>query len=52
MGIYSCIGTNKEEVKESLFNGRSGIGIDMRRTEMGFASPLTGMVPRPDLKNS
>ena len=50
MGIYSCIGTNKEEVKESLFNGRSGIGIDMRRTEMGFASPLTGMVPRPDLK--
>ena len=50
MGIYSCIGTNKEEVKESLFNGRSGIGIDIRRTEMGFASPLTGMVPRPDLK--
>ena len=50
MGIYSCIGTNKEEVKESLFNGRSGIGIDIRRTEMGFASPLTGMVPRPDRK--
>ena len=51
MGIYSCIGTNKAEVKESLFNCRSGIGIDFRRTEMGFSSPLTGIVPRPNLKD-
>ena len=51
MGIYSCIGTNKAEVKESLFNCRSGIGIDSRRTEMGFSSPLTGIVPRPNLKD-
>lgn len=29
MGIYSCIGKNLDEVKESLRNGRSGIGIDL-----------------------
>ena len=27
MGIYSCIGKNKEEVLKSLFEGKSGIGI-------------------------
>lgn len=50
MGIYSCIGKNLDEVKESLFHGRSGIGIDPVRKEMGYASALTGLVERPDLK--
>ncbi len=50
MGIYSCIGKNLEEVKESLYNGKSGIGIDPLRSEMGFMSPLTGILERPDLK--
>lgn len=50
MGIYSCIGQNKEEVKDSLYNGRSGIGIDVARLDLGFTSPLTGIVARPDLK--
>lgn len=50
MGIYSCIGQNKEEVKNSLYNGLSGIGTDPARLEMGFTSPLTGIVARPDLK--
>lgn len=50
MGIYSCIGTSLEEVKESLFKGKSGIVFDEERTEYGFQSPLTGKVPKPDLK--
>ena len=49
-GIWSCIGTNKSEVTESLRLGRSGIGIDAAREEYGFRSPLTGIVPDPDLK--
>jgi len=52
MGIYSCIGTNLEEVKQSLFEGKSGIVVDPERIEFGFKSPLTGMVPPPDLKKA
>ncbi|CAM3931149.1 MULTISPECIES: beta-ketoacyl-[acyl-carrier-protein] synthase family protein [Flavobacterium] len=51
MGIYSCIGTSLDEVKESLYQGKSGIQIDEERKEFGFKSSLTGMVPKPDLKN-
>jgi 3-oxoacyl-[acyl-carrier-protein] synthase-1 len=50
MGIYSCIGTSLDEVKDSLYHGRSGIQIDLERKEFGFRSALTGMVPKPDLK--
>ena len=52
IGIYSCIGTCKEEVREGLYTGRSGIGIDPARTAYGYRSPLTGIVPRPDLKEA
>lgn len=31
MGIYSCIGKNKEEVLQSLLEGKSGIGIAPER---------------------
>ncbi|MFV0573320.1 MAG: beta-ketoacyl-[acyl-carrier-protein] synthase family protein [Xanthomarina gelatinilytica] len=51
MGIYSCIGENLEEVKESLYKGKSGIVIDNERIEFGYRSPLTGMVKAPNLKN-
>lgn len=50
MGIWSCIGRNKEEVTDSLRVGRSGIGIDEARTAYGYRSPLTGIVEKPDLK--
>ena len=50
MGIWSCIGRNKEEVTDSLRAGRSGIGYDEARKEYGFRSPLTGIVETPDLK--
>lgn len=51
MGIYSCIGTSLEEVRESLYQGKSGIVLDQQRKEFGFRSGLTGVVPKPDLKN-
>ena len=50
IGIWSCIGHNKQEVSASLRAGRSGIGIDAARSEYGFRSPLTGIVDTPDLK--
>lgn len=50
MGIYSCIGENLEEVKQSLYQGKSGIAIDKERIDYGYRSPLTGMVNTPNLK--
>lgn len=50
MGIYSCIGKNLDEVTDSLYNAKSGIGIDPERFEFGFLSPLTGILERPDMK--
>jgi 3-oxoacyl-[acyl-carrier-protein] synthase I len=50
MGIYSCIGKNLDEAKDALYNGKSGIGIDPVRKEMGYFSSLTGILERPDLK--
>ncbi len=50
IGIYSCIGKNIEEVRDSLFNGKSGIIFDPVRKEMGFRSALIGMVNEPVLK--
>lgn len=50
MGIWSCIGRSVQEVTQSLRLGKSGIGIDPERTAYGYQSPLTGIVPRPDIK--
>ena len=50
MGIWSCIGGNLDEVRDSLWNGRSGIVLDPSRKELGFRSGLTAAVPTPDLK--
>ncbi len=50
IGIYSTIGLNLDEVRDSLYNGKSGIGIDEYRKELGFISPLTGVIERPKLK--
>ena len=41
---------NLDEVKDSLYNGKSGIGIDPVRKELGYFSALTGILERPDLK--
>lgn len=50
IGIYSCIGENKEQVLKSLYEGRSGIGIDPKRKEFGYRSMLTGILRLPELK--
>ena len=50
MGIWSCLGTSLEEVKESLYNGKSGIIFEPERKEMGFQSGLTAFVKKPELK--
>lgn len=50
MGIYSCIGKNLDEVRDSLFKGKSGIVLDPVRKEFGYRSGLTGYVERPVLK--
>lgn len=50
MGIWSCLGQNLNEVKESLYAGRSGIGVERERLDYGYRSGLTGLVPRPQLK--
>ncbi len=50
MGIWSCIGNDLETVRQSLYDGKSGIGLDQDRLDYGFRSGLTGMVERPKLK--
>lgn len=50
MGIYSCLGTTLDEVRASLYTGKSGIIFDPARKEMGFRSALTANVAVPDLK--
>ena len=51
IGIYSCIGKNLEEVRDSLYKGRSGIILDTVRKSFGYRSGLTGFVERPNLKS-
>lgn len=50
MGIWSCIGKNIEEVRHSLYEGKSGIGIEPERIKYGYRSALTGIVEHPKLK--
>ncbi|MDO4165138.1 MAG: beta-ketoacyl-[acyl-carrier-protein] synthase family protein [Bacteroides sp.] len=47
MGIWSCLGVDIETVKESLYNGKSGIGLDNERLGYGYRSGLTGIVEKP-----
>ena len=50
IGAWSCLGKNVDEVKESLYAGKSGIGFSQIRKDLGYRSALTGMVERPVLK--
>lgn len=50
MGIWSCLGKNVDEVRQSLYEGRSGIGTEEARKEYGYQSTLTGIVEKPVLK--
>jgi len=50
MGIWSCLGTDIETVKQSLYEGKSGIILDNDRLSYGYQSGLTGVVEKPALK--
>lgn len=50
MGIWSCLGNNLDQVRDSLFNGKSGIVADAERKVFGYRSCLTGKVEAPQLK--
>ena len=50
IGAWSCLGKNVDEVRDSLFAGKSGIGFEQVRKDMGYHSALTGMVETPVLK--
>lgn len=50
IGIWSCIGTSIEQVRDSLYMGKSGIILDKERLAYGFRSALTGSVEAPVLK--
>ena len=47
MGIWSCLGTDIATVKDSLFHGKSGIGLAPDRLQYGYRSCLTGLVAEP-----
>ena len=51
LGIYSCLGKNLNEVRDSLYNGKSGIIFDPARKAMGFRSALTAQLDVPELKS-
>jgi len=50
LGIWSCIGTSTDAVRDSLYHGRSGIGLIPDRKQYGYRSTLSGIVPTPVLK--
>jgi 3-oxoacyl-[acyl-carrier-protein] synthase-1 len=50
MVIYSCLGKNLDEVRDALYNAKSGVVFDPMRKAMGFRSALTGAIEVPDLK--
>lgn len=44
VGIVSSLGNDVETAAQALYEGRSGIGVDPQRVELGFRSPLTGLI--------
>jgi 3-oxoacyl-[acyl-carrier-protein] synthase-1 len=44
MGIVSCLGNSKEDVRESLYRSRSGISFNEKFKEMGLRSQVCGSV--------
>jgi 3-oxoacyl-[acyl-carrier-protein] synthase-1 len=50
MGIWSCLGTTLDDVRQSLYEGKSGIIFSQERKDAGFRSPICANVPKVDLK--
>lgn len=50
LGIWSCLGTTLDEVRQSLYAGKSGIIFSQERKDAGFRSALCADVPKANLK--
>ena len=50
MGLWSCLGTDLDTVRDALYSGKSGIVYSPERKEAGYRSALVGNVPPADLK--
>ena len=50
MGIWSCLGKTLEDVRDSLYNGKSGIIFSQERKDAGFRSALCANIELPDIK--
>ena len=50
MGIVSSLGNNKIEVKDSLYEGRSGITYQQEYAEMGLRSHVAGSIKNLDVE--
>ena len=50
MGIWSCLGQTLDDVRQSLYEGKSGIIFSQERKDLGFRSALCANVPKPNLK--
>ena len=48
MGIVSCLGNSAEEVRDSLYSGRSGIALCQAQIDAGMRSHVAG-IPRIEL---
>ncbi len=51
LSAVSVLGQSLAEIEESLRAGKSGVGVDERRRELGFRSPLTGVIAGFDPKS-
>ena len=52
LGIVSSLGNNKEEVKDSLFAGRSGITFQPEYAERGLRSQVAGSIKNLNIEES
>lgn len=50
MGIWSCLGTTLDEVREALYKGTCAITFSQERKDLGFLSALCTNVEKPNLK--
>ena len=50
MGIWSCLGQNLDDVRDALYQGKSGIIFSQERKDAGFRSALCADVPAVDIK--
>jgi len=50
MGIISSLGNNVAEVKDSLYEGRSGISIQQEYADRGLRSHVAGSIKNLDIE--